>query len=91
MAHLCMVRHKLYSNGAPSLDAPLVSILAIDIFLVVLPLHCISNLPLGVTNEGREAIKLISGAVAGDSRRYKYASPDNRQISGAVVGLLYTR
>src|SRR6187399_3657195 len=22
-----------------------------------LPLHCISNLPLGVTNEGREAIK----------------------------------
>src|ERR1041385_7049759 len=30
-------------------------------------LHCISNLPLGVTNEGREAIKQISGAVAGDS------------------------
>ena len=26
------------------------------------------NLPLGVTNEGREAIKLISGAVAGDSK-----------------------
>src|SRR3954471_21210893 len=26
-----------------------------------------SNLPLGVTNEGREAIKPISGAVAGDS------------------------
>ena len=49
------------------------------------------NLPLGVTNEGREAIKLISGAVAGDSRRYKFASPANRQISGAVVGLLYTK
>ena len=32
-----------------------------------LPLHCISNLPLGVTNKGREAIKTISGAVAGDS------------------------
>src|ERR1041385_6598254 len=30
-------------------------------------LHYISNLPLGVTNEGREAIQQISGAVAGDS------------------------
>src|ERR1041385_2030832 len=30
-------------------------------------LHCISNLPLGVTNEGREAIKKIFGAVVGDS------------------------
>src|SRR3954471_11400767 len=32
-----------------------------------LPLRCISNLPLWVTNEGRETIKQISGAVAGDS------------------------
>src|SRR4051812_5715612 len=30
-------------------------------------LSFISNLPLGLTNEGQEAINLISGSVAGDS------------------------
>ena len=32
-----------------------------------LPLRYISNLPLGVTNEGREPSSKVSGAVAGDS------------------------
>src|SRR3954467_12733178 len=47
-------------------------------------LHCISNLPLGVTNEGREAIKLISGAVAGDS------SLQNRGVTHYLLSLLFS-
>ena len=45
-----------------------------------LPLHYISNLPLGVTNEGREAIKQFLAPLPGTQRRYKYASPDNSQF-----------
>ena len=40
-------------------------------------LYCISNLPLAVTNEGREAIKKIFGAVAGDSKYQQKTGPDN--------------
>src|ERR1041385_7619572 len=47
-------------------------------------LHCISNLPLGVTNEGREAIKQISGAVAGDS------SLQDRGVAHYVLPLLFS-
>src|ERR1041384_4995509 len=46
-------------------------------------LHCISNLPLGVTNEGREAIKQISGAVAGDS------SLQDRGFAHNLLSLLF--
>src|SRR3954463_10892399 len=49
-----------------------------------LPLHCISNLPLGVTNEGREAIKTISGAVAGDSRL------QDRVVAHYLLSLLFS-
>src|SRR4051812_38587689 len=35
--------------------------------VMVISLYLNINLPLGVTNEGREAIKLIFGAIAGDS------------------------
>src|SRR3954467_7048873 len=49
-----------------------------------LPLHCISNLPLGVTNEGREAIKLISGAVVGDS------SLQDRGVAHYLLSLLFS-
>src|SRR3954470_6844791 len=41
-----------------------------------LMLHCISNLPLGVTNEGREAIRSLVVALCphpGDSGRFLYA------------------
>src|SRR3954465_15037447 len=41
-----------------------------------------SNLPLGVTNEGREAIKTISGAVAGDS------SLQDRGVAHYLLSLL---
>ena len=46
-------------------------------------LHYISNLPLGVMNEGREAIKLISGAVAGDS------SLQDRGVAHYLLPLLF--
>ena len=49
-----------------------------------LPLHCISNLPLGVTNEGREVIKPISGAVAGDS------SLQDRGVAHYLLSLLFS-
>src|SRR3954470_12258791 len=49
-----------------------------------LPLHCISNLPLGVTNEGQEAIKTISGAVAGDS------SLQDRGVAHYLLSLLFS-
>src|SRR4051812_14301119 len=42
------------------------------------------NLPLGVTNEGREAIKLISGAVAGDS------SLQDRGVAHYLLSLLFS-
>ena len=44
------------------------------------------NLQLGVTNEGREAIKLISGAIAEDFKERLEPRPSNRLISGAVAG-----
>src|SRR3954470_19932814 len=47
-------------------------------------LHCISNLPLGVTNKGREAIKQISGAVAGDS------SLQDRGVAHYLLSLLFS-
>ena len=47
-------------------------------------LSCISNLPLGVTNEGREAIKPISGAVAGDS------SLQDRGVAHYFLSLLFS-
>src|SRR3954467_11070512 len=47
-------------------------------------LHCISNLPLGVTNEGREAIKQISGAVSGDS------SLQNKGVAHYLLPLLFS-
>src|SRR3954468_15279487 len=47
-------------------------------------LHCISNLPLGVTNKGREAIKQISGAVAGDS------SLQDRGVAHYLLPLLFS-
>src|SRR3954465_9045388 len=43
-----------------------------------------SNLPLGVTNEGREAIKTISGAVAGDS------SLQDRGVAHYLLCLLFS-
>src|SRR3954466_5169700 len=43
-----------------------------------------SNLPLGVTNEGRETIKLISGAVVGDS------SPQDRGVAHYLLSLLFS-
>src|SRR4051812_46714489 len=46
-------------------------------------MHCISNLPLGVTNEGREVIKKISGAVAGDS------SLQDRGVTHYLLPLLF--
>ena len=49
-------------------------------------LHYISNLPLGVTNEGREAIKPISGAVVGDSKVQQKTGLVNRTIFVAVAG-----
>src|ERR1041384_7536649 len=49
-----------------------------------LPLHCISNLPLGVTYEGREAIKLISGAVAGES------SLQDRGVAHYLLSFLFS-
>src|SRR3954467_15743311 len=49
-----------------------------------LPLHCISNLPLGVTNEGREAIKPISSFVAGDS------SLQDRGVAHYLLSLLFS-
>src|SRR4051812_15728179 len=42
------------------------------------------NLPLDVTNEGREAIKPISGAVAGDS------SLQDRGVSHYLLSLLFS-
>src|SRR4051812_11046158 len=42
------------------------------------------NLPLGVTNEGREAIKPISGAVAGDS------SLQDRGVAHYILSLLFS-
>src|ERR1041385_7240245 len=47
-------------------------------------LHCISNLPLGVTNEGREAIKQISGVVAEDS------SLQDRGVAHYLLPLLFS-
>ena len=47
-------------------------------------LYCISNLPLGVTNEGREAIKLISGAVVGDSNL------QDRGVAHSLLSLLFS-
>src|ERR1041385_8239879 len=47
-------------------------------------LHCISNLPLGVTNEGPEAIKQIFGAVAGDS------SLQDRGVAHYLLPLLFS-
>src|SRR3954469_21183141 len=49
-----------------------------------LPLCCVSNLPLGVTNEGREAMKLISGAVAGDS------SLQDRGVAHYLLSLIFS-
>src|SRR3954471_4402153 len=43
-----------------------------------------SNLPLEVTNEGREAIKTISGAVAGDS------SLQDRGVAHYLLSLLFS-
>ena len=42
------------------------------------------NLPLGITNEGREAIKLISGAVVGDS------SLQDRGVAHYLLSLLFS-
>ena len=47
-------------------------------------LSCISNLTLGVTNEGRESIKLISGAVAGDS------TLQDRGVAHYLLSLLFS-
>ena len=49
-----------------------------------LPLRYISNLPLGVTNEGREAIKQVSGAVAGDS------TLQDRGVARYLLSLLFS-
>src|SRR3954465_10708246 len=49
-----------------------------------LPLHGISNLPPGVTNEGREAIKRISGAVGGD------CSLQDRGVAHYLLSLLFS-
>src|SRR3954465_4276565 len=43
-----------------------------------------SNLPLGVTNEGREAIKPISGVVARDS------SPQDRGVAHYILYFLFS-
>src|ERR1041384_3054232 len=43
-----------------------------------------SNLPLGVTNEGREAIKPISGSFAGDS------SLQDRGVAHYLLSLLFS-
>ena len=42
------------------------------------------NLPLGVTNKGREAIKAISGAVVGDS------SLQDRGVAHYLLSLLFS-
>src|SRR3954469_20372884 len=65
--------------------SPTGSILNLSIFAKEkLLLRCISNLPLGVTNEGREAIKLTSGAVAGDS------SLQDRGVAHYLLSLLFS-
>src|SRR3954469_6296280 len=46
--------------------------------------YLLLNLPLGVTNEGREAIKLISGAVAGDS------SIQDKGVAHYLLSLLFS-
>src|SRR3954465_8143289 len=43
-----------------------------------------SNLPLGVTHEGREAIKTISGAVVGDS------SLQDRGVAHYILSLIFS-
>ena len=65
--------------------SPTGSILNLSIFAKGnLLLHCISNLPLGVTNEGREDIKQIFGAVAGDS------SLLDRGVAHYLLSLLFS-
>src|SRR4051812_34207728 len=66
------------STWSPTGDKP--CYLHQDKFVAILLL----NLPLGVTNKGREAIKLISGAVAGDS------SLQDKGVSHYLLSLIFS-
>ena len=67
-----------------NLLSPTGSILNLSIFAKGNLLLSTSNLPLGVTNEGREAIKLISGAVVGDS------GLQDRGVAHYLLSLLFS-